>query len=125
MAAEVFLGLDILSCGGILLDVSSRSPGIDELHEVPFLALCAIYGLQVLTRESVSEEVKHVLRSVDDRPFLLGEELSHLLSEEVQLQPHVILHRPSAEFSYRLVPMIALSDIEELGLIVGNAATAV
>ena len=39
MTSEVFLGLDKVACGGVLLDVAAVGPCIDEPHEVAFLAL--------------------------------------------------------------------------------------
>lgn len=53
MATEVFLGLDKVACGLVLLDVAAVGPCIDELHEVAFLALGAMYGLQILSGEAV------------------------------------------------------------------------
>ena len=98
----------------IALDITSFNPHAQLLGGIAvLLTLTDTDGLSILKREFVGKHVEHVLRT-SGANHLTGHLLMHLLTEEVHLAPHIVLHRPHGEVLNLLRPL-ALGDIEHHG----------
>ena len=114
---DVLLQADVLGLGPIRLDVSSFLPVLEHhLHVAPADALALTHQVCLLACEDLGQQVEQILRSafLDHRHgFLLSLDGP---AEELHLAPHVVAERPADKVLHRLVPLLAVSHVQDARL---------